>query len=93
MYKRQTFDWTPTTQNNAASTTVGSVITDRSALATSQSPGTIGAGSTLTSIINGLLVVGGTGGSFTLQFAQATLDAVVPSIMKAGTYIMLERVG
>jgi hypothetical protein len=86
-----TFDWTPSTQNNAATSTVGSLITDRSNLATSQAPGMVGA-SIMTTIVNGLLVVGGSSGTFKLQFAQNTADAGTASIMKASSYLVLERV-
>lgn len=86
-----TFDWTPTMQPNSASATVGSVITDRSTLAQSQQLGTIGAGTTLTALINGLLVAGGAG-TFKLQIAQGTADAGTASALKAGSYLVVERV-
>lgn len=86
-----TFDWNATTQPASASTTVGSIATDRSPIANTATIGTIGAGTIMTAPVNGLLVVAGTAGSFTLQFAQQALDAGTASIMKAGSYIVLER--
>ncbi|MFD8596963.1 hypothetical protein ACFV1L_18375 [Kitasatospora sp. NPDC059646] len=85
------FDWTPTMQPAGATATVGSVITDRSTLAQSQLLGTIGTGTTMTAVINGSLLVGGTGGTFKMQVGQGAADAT-PSVLKAGSFIMVERV-
>ncbi|KDN83480.1 hypothetical protein [Kitasatospora cheerisanensis] len=86
-----TFDWTPTMQPSSGSATVGSVITDRSTLAQSQILGTIGTGTTMTALINGLLVAGGAG-TFRMMIAQGTADAT-PSTLKAGSFLTVERVG
>ncbi|KDN86703.1 hypothetical protein [Kitasatospora cheerisanensis] len=85
-----TFDWTPTMQPSSGSATVGSVITDRSTVAQSQQLGTIGTGTVMTALINGLLVAAAAG-SFRMLIAQGTADAT-PSTLKAGSFIMVERV-
>ncbi len=86
-----TLSWTPNMQPAAATATVGSVITDRSTLAQTQTLGTIGAAAIMTARIDGLLVAGATG-TFKLQFAQGAADAGTASILKADSYLLVERV-
>ncbi|KDN84371.1 hypothetical protein [Kitasatospora cheerisanensis] len=85
------FDWTPTMQPSSGAATVGTVITDRSTIAQTQQLGTIGTGTTMTAIINGSLLVKATAGTFKMQVGQGTSDATA-SILKAGSFIMVERV-
>lgn len=87
-----TFNWVPLTQPSTASVTVGTVITDRSSIGTSQAIGTIGAGASMTATIMGKLAVSSTGGTFKLQIAQGTLDSGTPSKLMADSYLIVERV-
>lgn len=79
-------------QGTGATGQEGTVFTGRSALGTARSFGCTSAATIFTIQISGVLVVGGTAGSLTLNWAQNALDAVVPTILRANSSITLRRV-
>ena len=85
-----TLNWTPYQQPNTNSTTVGTIITDRSGTGVSQAGGGAGGSTIMTCLAEGTLRVGSTAGSIVLQWAQDTTNAT-PTILKADSFIELKR--
>jgi hypothetical protein len=87
-----TLDWIGTGQNATATTTSGPVITNSQTIASNTYQlGTIGTGTNMAALIKGLLIVGGTGGTFKLQWAQATANATATTMVQ-NSHIELRRV-
>ena len=91
-----TYNWITHAQLQGTTGTIatGGVVLDRQSIGSAFFPlGGAAAENTtvMTGTLRGLLVVGGTGGTFKLQWAQYASNGT-SSIMRAGSYIVLRRV-
>lgn len=88
-----TLDWTPTGLLTSATVASGSLKMSHSTLPDNESVGTIGTGVGNRTVMRptGLLVVGGTAGSFTFRWAQLTSDVTATTVL-ANSYLRLKRV-
>ena len=87
-----TCDWHVFSVGSAASATPAT--TDHAARtlgAGNPTPGGIGVGTQLVMRLDGLLVVGGTAGSLTIQWAQQTADATDTTV-RTGSFLLLQKV-
>ncbi len=71
---------------------VAMVSTDIAAIGTTVTHGTLGAGTTLTVLGTGLLIVSSTAGNLQLQWAQGTSSGTATNVF-AGSWLKLDRVG
>lgn len=78
-----------TGQDQNATFTVGSVITDLQT--SSQIWGCVGVGIRMTCSFTGIMTTSGTAGNLTLQWAQNASNATATTL-KAGTYLRLQRI-
>lgn len=76
-------------QDQSATVTVGTVITDQQTGA--QTWGTIGTSANMTCQFKGILKTGGTGGAVTVQWAQASTNATATTLV-TDSYFVLRRI-
>lgn len=87
-----TLDWAAIGQNTSASSSSGPVITNAQTISsTAYQLGTIGTGTNMVAIVRGLLITGGTAGTFKLQWAQSTANATATT-MVLNSNVSLQRV-
>ncbi|MDB4872541.1 MAG: hypothetical protein JWL97_3545 [Gemmatimonadales bacterium] len=88
-----TLSWAVEGQPTTASAISGTITTNVKSLTDPCQLGTWGTGTNaMTGIVNGVLVISATAGTFQFQWAQVTTDGTNATVLQSGTWMTLTRV-